>query len=86
MGIGVSYLLGPLIVPFDEDNEATDDDIEETRRDIQHYIIGLTSLSVFLFALVLAYYPAKPPKPPCVNSSVPRTDFTQGWSGVLRNK
>ena len=88
MGIGVSYLVGPLIVPFDEDNDGSDDPavVDATRHDIQHYALGLFGLSLFYFLLVLVYYPAKPPKPPCESSSVPRTDFTRGWNGVLRNK
>ncbi|KAK3099920.1 hypothetical protein FSP39_011798 [Pinctada imbricata] len=41
--------------------------------------------SVFVFLLLLIYFPAKPPKPPTVSASIERDDFKSGVKNLVRN-
>ena len=95
MGIGVSYLIGPPMVPFDDETygETNSDDIFkdpadvlQTKKDIQKYMIILFAIGAAIFLLIVVYFPSKPPLPPCASSSVERTDFKNGWKTVISNK
>src|SRR5438552_456185 len=88
MGNGVSYLVGPYVVPFSEEPHSNTTDpiaVERTRKDIQNYMIGDAVTAAVIFLLFLAYFPAKPHKPPCASSAVTRVDFRKGWKGLVTN-
>ena len=59
MGSGVSYLIGPPLVPFDDDNEnATWSEIHDTRKDIQYYMIGDAVVAGIILILIFIYFPS----------------------------
>ena len=95
MGVGASYIIGPYMVPFDDakygevngQNVPKDPaDVEQTKQDIQNYMIMFFALAAALMILIVIYFPSKPPLPPAASSSVPRTDFTKGWKEIVVNK
>ena len=50
---------------------------------IDHYITELGACLV-VFLLVLAYFPAKPERPPSISANVQRMDFRPGFSDIIR--
>ena len=56
------------------------------KEDIQYYMMGLSVFAALMFCLIIAYFPDKPPVPPSAESSVSKTDFTQGWTEMLGNR
>lgn len=93
MGNGISFLIGPLIVPFDESFDPanlTDVEVEDTintsKDNIQYYMIGNAVVAGLLLILFIVYFPNKPKHPPCASSSVVRTHFSKGIKDMCRNK
>eukprot|EP00095_Tigriopus_kingsejongensis_P006891 maker-scaffold125_size330479-snap-gene-2.12 protein:Tk06891 transcript:maker-scaffold125_size330479-snap-gene-2.12-mRNA-1 annotation:"hypothetical protein DAPPUDRAFT_102163" len=93
LGNGVSFLIGPLIVPFDESLDSaniTDADllqeINQTKERIQMYMIGDAVFAAILFLAFILYFPNQPKKAPCASSSVERTNFYQGIREIAGNK
>ena len=61
MGSGVSYLIGPPLVPYDDDQDAgnaTAGEINATRKDIQYYMIGDAVVAGILLLLLLTFFPS----------------------------
>ena len=83
LGVGVSYLLGNLIVSREETEDMED-------RDAEHDIMILLSLysavSTLIFIAVILYYPSKPPLPPSRSGGEERTSLTAGWMDLVKNK
>lgn len=71
-------------------NENTSDiiaqDIAIERNQIMKYMYYEAAWSVFVFLLVLIYFPAKPPLPPTVTASTERLDYKNGVKGLFRHK
>ncbi|KAL3831879.1 hypothetical protein ACJMK2_023576 [Sinanodonta woodiana] len=59
--------------------------IQDTRDDIMLYMYIAFGVSVFVFLLILIYFPNKPPLPPSVSASVERLDFSSGFKRLIRN-
>ena len=62
MGSGVSYLIGPPLVPYDDNldpENATWSEIEATRKDIQYYMIGDAVVAGIILLLIIIYFPSK---------------------------
>ncbi|KAL3831878.1 hypothetical protein ACJMK2_023575 [Sinanodonta woodiana] len=55
------------------------------RKDIMLYMYIAFGVSVFVFLLILIYFPNKPPLPPSVSASVGRLDFSSGFKRLIRN-
>lgn len=94
MGTSISYLVGPLVVPFnnsliDNDFELTPDEAaaekESIRRHIQYYMIGDAALAVVIFLAVLVYFPSKPKKAPSPSAVLPRSEFSPALRAMVRN-
>ncbi|CAG5118500.1 unnamed protein product [Candidula unifasciata] len=63
----------------------TADIIAQERKEIMMYMYYQCGFTVFVFAIILCYFPAKPPNPPCVSATVERDLYWAGlWS--LRKK
>ncbi|CAG5129207.1 unnamed protein product [Candidula unifasciata] len=68
----------------DPDNATVARQLQE-RHEIMLYMYYACGACVLLFVLMLLYFPAKPPHPPCVSATVERTKY---WEGLwfLRKK
>ncbi|OWF43790.1 Disrupted in renal carcinoma protein 2-like [Mizuhopecten yessoensis] len=109
LGVAVSYLLGPYMVPESQEgstlhnqtreNNVTgmlenltsidgndDAELHRIRHDIMILMYIECSWCVFVFLLVLLYFPAKPKLPPSISASVERLDFKSGFRKLIRNK
>ncbi|KAJ8298207.1 hypothetical protein KUTeg_024738 [Tegillarca granosa] len=51
-----------------------------------YFLFTEAAWSVFVFLLVLIYFPAKPPLPPTVTASTERLDYKNGVKGLFRHK
>jgi hypothetical protein len=45
MGAGISYLVGPLAVPYDTGSSS----VEQTQKDIRFYLVGLAATAALIF-------------------------------------
>ena len=84
-GNGISFLLGPLIVPDKFLNKTGETDTspevplsnytkpypkpEEEKILIWYYFVGMAAVSVFIFIPMVIYYPSKPKTPPTASAS-----------------
>ncbi|KAK3100279.1 hypothetical protein FSP39_017433 [Pinctada imbricata] len=59
--------------------------IANERKQIMRLMYVECGWSVFVFVLLLIYFPAKPPKPPTVSASIDRVDFKSGTKLLARN-
>jgi len=100
LGNGVSFLLGPKMVPdhclnmTGENTVVISDDCnglppskEDVRQDIWWYMVVLASASTVIFVAMVAYFPSKPSLPPSQSASegVNRTPFTQSIKELFTN-
>lgn len=79
VGAGMTFLIGPLVVP---DGRPA----EETRKNILHYLQYETYLFGVIYLLCLVYFPNKPPTSPSLTASVKREDYLQGMRSLFKNK
>ncbi|XP_076029574.1 solute carrier family 49 member 4 homolog [Oratosquilla oratoria] len=83
MGSAMAYL-EPLLVTQPSHN-VTEIEREELRDEIMNLMYGYVGIAAVLFLAILAYFPAKPPLPPSISSSVERFDFMKGIKEIGRN-
>ncbi len=87
----MASLIGPLAVPYDDkyqddDVDVPDSVVDDTIDHIHNYMVWSAVVAAAEFFLLLAYFPARPKRPPSVTTMVERTDFVGGWRLVLRNR
>ncbi|KAK3589570.1 hypothetical protein CHS0354_043025 [Potamilus streckersoni] len=74
---------------FSRESSYLSDDLtgtqDGTRNDIMLYMYIAFGVSVFVFLLILIYFPNKPPLPPSMSASVERLDFSSGFKCLVRN-
>ena len=90
LGVGVSNLLGTLVVRevhMDDTNEDTDDvDIKTIQNDIEVLLYVYAGVSTLIFILVLFYFPSEPPSPPSNSASEDRLGFLKGLKNLVLNR
>ncbi|XP_025084663.1 disrupted in renal carcinoma protein 2-like [Pomacea canaliculata] len=61
-------------------------EISKISDDIRLYMIIDAAWSAALFLMILIYFPAKPPTPPCTSAGIQRENFLHGLKHLLRRK
>ena len=98
LGIAISYVTGPYIVP-DVGKYKTGQkmDINVLRKNtsaermdflkgrITDYMILESAIMTALLVCIFVYFPDRPPKPPCASSATRRLDFGQGIKTLFTN-
>ena len=94
MGTSISYLIGPLVVPFN--NSLIDDSLyltpdeenaekESIRKHIQNYMIVDAVMASVLLLAILIYFPSKPKTAPSPSAVLPRSEFRPAIKAMVRN-
>ncbi|XP_074648141.1 solute carrier family 49 member 4-like isoform X2 [Tubulanus polymorphus] len=101
VGLGLGFLLGPLIVGLDKRSSERIDGLvnissgsqkevfasiyEDQKYGIMNLMYVTFSLSCVIFMMTLFHFPSKPSHPPSVSASKERESFTQGVKDILTN-
>ena len=94
VGTAVSFLIGPTFVDDVKDSNIPrmDDNylLNSTQRDkyqtqINSLLYFEAGLQLFVFLVIAAYYPSKPPKPPSISAAIGRIDFKAGAKTLCKN-
>ena len=94
MGTSISYLIGPLVVPFNNSliddtlnltSEEEDEEKESIRKHIQYYMIGDAVVAAVILIAIIIYFPSKPKKAPSPSAVVPRSEFGPAIRAMVRN-
>ncbi len=87
--VGPSMDLQPphmaVLYSFPEDFKIPLSETEEIRSDIRDMLYLAFGWSVFLFILVVVYFPSKPPTPPSRTAAIQRTDYVTGIKQIAQN-
>lgn len=59
------------------------DQVERERHAIRLYMFYEAGFCVAVLALLLIYFPSKPPRPPCTSAAIRRDDFLRGLKHLL---
>ena len=100
LGNGVSFFVGPLMVPDSYINKTDHNTIHvltnftetPSREDVRHqiwwYMVALAIPATLTFVAMVAYFPSKPPLPPSASASaqVQRTSFKESVRILFTNK
>ena len=101
VGVGLSFIIGPLLVPDVGNQSSTigkSIDYIKIRNNMSHNqlmylkekIMRLMYIEFGVAALILlvifVYFPAKPKLPPSVTATVERLDFKNGFKRLMHNK
>jgi len=60
--------------------------VQQIKQEINTYMQLDAGVAVAIFAIILVYFPAKPPLPPAHSSAIERTDFREGLKALITNK
>ncbi|KAK3542827.1 hypothetical protein QTP70_004635 [Hemibagrus guttatus] len=89
LGAACSFLIGPLAVPAPNDthivNSFTHWDPEHIRDRIQYVLYAELGMIAVLFAVVLHYFPSRPPIPPSVAAASQRLSYRSSICRLLSN-
>jgi FLVCR family MFS transporter len=94
VGTAVSFLIGQAFVDDVKDSDIPKIDgnypLNSTQEDkyqkqINSLLYFEAALQLFVFFVILAYYPSKPPRPPSVSAATGRVDFKAGAKKLFKN-
>ncbi|XP_027020506.1 solute carrier family 49 member 4 [Tachysurus fulvidraco] len=89
LGAACSFLIGPLAVPAPNDTHTvtsfTQWDPEHIRDRIQYVLYAELGMIAVLFAVVLHYFPSRPPIPPSVAAASQRLSYRSSICRLLSN-
>jgi len=60
--------------------------VDQTKHEIHSYMQMHAGVAVFLFGVIIIYFPSKPSLPPAPTSSLQRTDFRAGFHAFITNR
>ncbi|PAA67179.1 hypothetical protein BOX15_Mlig023460g1 [Macrostomum lignano] len=90
LAIAASFIIGPLFVPEVSNStlreaNSTDIIIENIKSEV--YVLNYSQLGIALaiFAVILAYFPNRPPTPPAVSCEVERVNLAAGLKSLSIN-
>jgi len=89
LGVAISYILGPLMVPdlpITKNANVTSSNITQMKDGIQHLMYLECGVTCSLFIVALIYFPNKPLHPPSLSAAMPKIKFFDGFKRLLRNK
>ena len=85
LGNAGGFLLGPLLIREPEyKNETLVTSVALLRSDINRLMQVEASICLILFISVLIYFPARPPLPPSMASTIARLNIKQGFVHLLK--
>ncbi|XP_062862013.1 solute carrier family 49 member 4 [Trichomycterus rosablanca] len=89
LGAACSFLIGPLAVPAPNDTQTEDTythwDPKHIRERIQLVLYAESGMIVLLFAVVLFYFPSRPPMPPSVAAASQRLSYRSSICRLMSN-
>ena len=85
LGVAVSFIIGPLMVRQINSTNPTATQLSEVTADIYHMLYVLAGVCVFIFLLILVYFPSKPKHPPSITAKVERSNFFKSLKQLLTN-
>ncbi|KAI5621253.1 disrupted in renal carcinoma protein 2, partial [Silurus asotus] len=89
LGAAFSFLIGPLAVPAPNDtqivNSITHWDTVHIRNRIQYVLYTELGMIAILFAVVLLYFPSRPPIPPSIAAASQRLSYRSSICRLLSN-
>ncbi|KAF5903851.1 disrupted in renal carcinoma protein 2-like [Clarias magur] len=89
LGAACSFLIGPLAVPAPNDTQIVNSNIhwdtEQIRNRIQFVLYAELGMIAVLFAVVLLYFPSRPPVPPSVAAASQRLSYRSSICRLLSN-
>ena len=80
LGIAIAFAMGPAAVPTILSNSTKNNGTDVMADSISDYLWLEAGLIIFLFLLILVYFPNKPPSPPTMSSF---TNHLTGWTGFM---
>ncbi|XP_053353168.1 solute carrier family 49 member 4 isoform X1 [Clarias gariepinus] len=89
LGAACSFLIGPLAVPAPNDTQIVNSNIhwdtEHVRNRIEFVLYTELGMIAVLFAVVLLYFPSRPPIPPSVAAASQRLSYRSSICRLLSN-
>ena len=91
VGTGLSFTLGPLIVPGKTQSDISAEaknqtDVDEVKDQVHKYLVGQGAFAIVLFFLIILTFQDKPASPPSASASLPRTDFWTAFHALRKDR